>query len=126
MGILIGEAVRKTAAVKRISLGPATSDLIGACEAGIIRARWAGYYLGGAPPIPWHEFSGADIDIEKDVLILKNGDRKGNVYLDEDDFAEWLIAPSNPEPKPATKKASKQAKRGGAGPLQKDRPRNMA
>jgi hypothetical protein len=87
---MIGEAVRKTAATKAVSVGRAKVELIGACESGLIRARWPGYYRGTSPLIPRQEFSGADIDVEKDVLILANGERKGDVYLDDADFEAWL------------------------------------
>lgn len=110
MGIAIGQAVRKTAAAKGLSLGAAKIELLKACESGIIRARWSGYHRGGSPLIPRQEFRDADIDIEKHVLILSNGDRKGDVYLDDADIEAWLAGqtPAQVDSKPENDPAEKQ------------------
>jgi hypothetical protein len=88
--ILIGEAIEKFAIAKGIGRGPAKMAVLAACEQGFITAWWP-HYLGSRQ-VPRQEFSGADVEVENNTLLLANGEqrRKGGVYLDQAEFDDWL------------------------------------
>jgi hypothetical protein len=85
-------AVRETADLLGISLSAAKLKIIEACHAGLIEARWRGHYSNQSPLIPRHEWSGADIDVPGQVLILGDGERRALVDLNNGDFETWFNA----------------------------------
>lgn len=94
-------------------------DVLVACEEGLITAWWQ-HYLG-SQLVPRHEFSGADVEVESDTLLLANGEqrRKGNVYLDQSEFDDWSKESAPPthlstEAKPLRKRGAKERIQWGA------------
>jgi hypothetical protein len=110
------EAIAETAKLSGVSIGAAKMKIIEACHAGDIRTCWYGYYRGGSPAIARHEWAGADIDYENEVLIpANNGQRKRGVSLNTSDYEAWRTLQTTttvlPEPATSTARAAAQNKR---------------
>jgi hypothetical protein len=114
------DAIRETAELLGISIGAAKVKIIEACHAGLIRTSWYGYYLGENPAIPLHEWGGADVDFENEVLIPANGgQRRKGVSLDPSDYEAWRTnhARASDTAKPKNGKGGGPSKRNKAQPM---------
>lgn len=95
-GISISGAIDALAKARAVSLGRAKVDIIGACSAGLIQARWRGHYAGLSPVINRQQWSGADVDLDQGIVLRADGTRMALVDLDRSDFDLWLkrVAPA--------------------------------